>query len=159
MTEYSRPATIDDVKRIIRALNEQGAEYLLIGGYALFAHGYHRTTEDIDLLVPATRHAAEKFRRALIVLQDRAIENVPPEWFEEGENIRIADEIVVDLMFNACGETYTSLERYAEAVDLDGISVRTVSLEGLLRTKQSGRAKDAADRAVLEHALELIRKG
>jgi hypothetical protein len=35
------------------------------------------------------------------------------------------------------------------------VAVRTVSLEGLLRTKQrSSRDKDAADRAVLERALK-----
>lgn len=51
MTQYTRPATIEDVKLLIAALNAQGADYLLIGGYALFAHGYHRATEDIDLLI------------------------------------------------------------------------------------------------------------
>lgn len=42
MEEYSRPATLEDLKALIRSLNQQGAEYLLIGGYALFAHDYHR---------------------------------------------------------------------------------------------------------------------
>ena len=38
MTEdYSRPATLDDVKALMRGLNAQNADYLLIGGYALFA--------------------------------------------------------------------------------------------------------------------------
>jgi len=31
MDTYSRPATLEDLKTLIRALNEQGAEYLLIG--------------------------------------------------------------------------------------------------------------------------------
>ena len=60
-------------------------------------------------------------------------------------------------MFNACGETYETLQRYAETIDLDGIRVRTVNLEGLWRTKQSDREKDVADRLVLEKALHLIR--
>jgi hypothetical protein len=55
MEEYSRPATLEDLKTLIRSLNQQEADYLLIGGYALFAHGYHRATTDIDVLVPATR--------------------------------------------------------------------------------------------------------
>ena len=46
------------------------------------------------------------------------------------------------------------LQPYAVTVDFDGVPVRTVSLEGLLKTKQrSPREKDAADRAVLERAL------
>ncbi len=55
MEQYGRPATLADVKALISSLNQQEAEYLLIGGYALFAHGYHRATTDVDLLVPATR--------------------------------------------------------------------------------------------------------
>ena len=37
-------------------LNQEGAEYLLIGGYALMALGYQRGTTDIDLCAtfPAT---------------------------------------------------------------------------------------------------------
>jgi len=33
----------------------------------------------------------------------------------------VADVIVVDVMFNACGETIETLSRYAEIIDLDGI--------------------------------------
>ena len=29
-----------------------GVIHNLVSGYALFSHGYHRATEDIDLLVP-----------------------------------------------------------------------------------------------------------
>ena len=68
MTQYTRPATIEDVKLLIAALNAQGADYLLIGGYALFAHGYHRATEHIDLLIPATRSSGERIKRALLVM-------------------------------------------------------------------------------------------
>jgi hypothetical protein len=41
----------DDVVRICRALNDAGARYLLIGGFAVIAHGAGRFTKDIDLLV------------------------------------------------------------------------------------------------------------
>lgn len=139
MDEYSRPATLEDLKTLIASLNEQGAEYLLIGGYALFAHGYHRATTDIDVLVPATRDAGIKVRSALMVLPDQAAREIDPEWFDEGENIRVADAFVVDIMLNACGETYETLKQYAETVDLDGVPVRTINLEGLILTKQTLR--------------------
>lgn len=157
MEEFSRPATLDDLKTLVQALNQNGAEYLLIGGYALFAHGYHRATTDIDLLVPANRQAGEKIRAALMVLPDQAARDLDAAWFEEGENIRVADAIVVDIMLNACGETYETLKQFAETVELDGIPIRTVNLEGLLRTKQTMRDKDAMDRIVLERALELYK--
>ncbi len=76
MEEYSRPATLEDLKALIRALNDLGADYLLIGGYALFAHGYHRATTDIDVLVPATQEAGQKVREALMVLPDQAAKEI-----------------------------------------------------------------------------------
>jgi predicted nucleotidyltransferase len=158
MDEYSRPATLEDLKALIASLNEQGADYLLIGGYALFAHGYHRATTDIDVLVPATQEAGIKIRSALMVLPDQAAKDIDPAWFDEGENIRVADAFIVDIMLNACGETYETLKQYAETVDLDGVAVRTINLEGLLLTKQTMREKDVSDRIILERALETLRE-
>jgi predicted nucleotidyltransferase len=156
MEQHSRPATFDDLKALIQTLNQSNADYLLIGGYALFAHGYHRATTDIDLLVPANLAAGRKIRDALLLLPDKAARDIDPAWFEAGDNIRVADAFVVDLMLNACGETYDSLQRYAEVIDLDGIPVRTVNLQGLLLTKQTSRDKDVADRMVLERALAVL---
>jgi predicted nucleotidyltransferase len=137
--EYCRPATLEDLKTLISSLNKQGADYLLIGGYALFAHGYHRATTDIDLLVPATRKAGERLKQALMLLPDQAAKDI-------------------DIMLNACGETYETLKQYAETVDLDGIPIRTINLEGLLLTKQTTRDKDISDRIILERALKIFRE-
>jgi predicted nucleotidyltransferase len=158
MEEFSRPASLEDLKTLIRSLNQQGADYLLIGGYALFAHGYHRATTDIDVLVPATRRAGSKIKEALMVLPDQVAMEIDPSWFEESENIRVADAFVVDIMLNASGETFETLQQFAETIDLDGLPVRTVNLEGLLRTKQTTREKDVADRIVLERALQEFRE-
>jgi hypothetical protein len=35
VTEYTRPATWDDLKRVAEYLNAEGVEYALIGGYAI----------------------------------------------------------------------------------------------------------------------------
>lgn len=158
MDAFSRPATLEDLKSLIASLNLQGVDYLLIGGYALFAHGYHRATTDIDVLIPATRAAGEQLKKALMVLPDQAAKDIDPAWFEEGENIRVADAFVVDIMLNACGETYETLKQYAETIDLDGLPLRTINLEGLLLTKQTMRDKDIADRIVLERALATLRE-
>ena len=152
--EYARPATIDDLKMVIQSLNKNQVDYFLIGGYALFAHGYYRATTDIDILVPPSNEQAERVIKALLVLPERASAQIDPAWFGEGETIRVADEFVVDLLFDACGETNETLARYAEIVDLDGIPVRTLSLAGLLLTKQSVRDKDVMDRIVLQRAIE-----
>jgi len=156
MAEFARPATVDDLKSLIRALDEQRVDYLLIGGYALFAHGYQRATTDIDLLLPASVEAGEKIKKALMVLPEQAIKELDPQWFMEGETIRVGDEIVVDLMFNAAGQTYQTLSEFREVVEVDGIQIQTVSLQGLLLTKQTMRDKDVQDRLILERAIEYL---
>lgn len=47
----------------------------------------------------------------------------------------------MDLMFSACGETYESLLPHVVTLDFDGVPVRTLDLEGLLKTKQTMRDK------------------
>lgn len=158
MDAFSRPATLDDLKTLLRSLNHHGVDYLLIGGYALAAHGYQRATIDIDLMVPATQEAGQRVKDALMVLPDQVARDIEPAWFEEGENIRVADAFVVDLMLNANGQTYATLCQYAQTVDLDGIPVKTVNLEGLLLTKQTMRDKDVADRLIIERALQVFRE-
>jgi predicted nucleotidyltransferase len=152
--ENARPASIDDLKVLLRALNQHGVDYLLIGGYALYALGYQRGTTDIDVMLRPTREQGERVKQALLLLPDKVSQELMPEWFTEGETIRVADAFVVDLMFTACGETYESLLPYAVSIDFDGVTVRTLNLEGLLKTKQTSRDKDKLDRAVLERALE-----
>ena len=98
MTEQiTRPATLDDLKALLRSLNANGVDYLLIGGYALAAHGYQRATTDIDIVFPATAAAGQRVKDALMILPDQAAKEIEPQWFEEGENIRVADAFVVDI--------------------------------------------------------------
>lgn len=150
----ARPATFDDLLNVVRALNAQGADYLLVGGYALFAHGYVRATTDIDILVPPTTASAERVIRALLLLPEKVAADIDPVWFEEGNTIRVADEFVVDVMFNACGESYESLLPHAQTIVLaDGTPIRTVDLDGLLKTKRTVRDKDKIDRLVLERVI------
>lgn len=158
MAEFSRAATLADLKRLIGELNARGVSYLLIGGFALAVHGYVRATVDIDLLVPGDAQAGERLRQALLVLPDQAARDIDPVWFTEGENIRVGDEITVDLMLNANGQTYDSLLPYAQVVELeDGLRVHTVTLEGLALTKRTMRDKDLADLAVIERALDALK--
>lgn len=158
MDKTPRPATIKDLKQVIKSLNDNKVDYLLIGGYAMQAHGYIRTTTDIDILVPANKRTGEKLILALSVLPDKSAKDIDLSWFEEKETIRVVDEIVVDIMFNACGESYDSLKKYAETIEIDGIPIRTVNLEGLLLTKKSPRDRDIPDRLILEKSLKLKNK-
>ena len=156
--EYSRPATVDDLLKVIKSLNEHDVPYILIGGYSLFVHGYHRATEDIDLLIPRDIKVGQKIKKALSVLKDKESLNLPDEWFEEGENIRLADEVVIDLLFNAAGESFESLKDDIEVLDVEGIKIVTLNLDGILKTKSGMREKDIADRLVLEKAINKMKE-
>lgn len=157
--EAARPATVDDLKCLLRALATEQVDYVLIGGYALYALGYQRATTDIDLLLSPTREQGERTQRALLKLPDRVATQLDPDWFAECQTIRVADAFVVDLMFNASGESIESLRDHIVSIDLDGVPLRTLDLEGLLKTKQTSRDKDKVDRLVLERALEALRRG
>jgi hypothetical protein len=157
--EVARPATVDDLKRLLAALAAEGVDYVLIGGYALYALGYQRATTDIDLLLQPTQDQGARARRALLTLPDKVAVDLDPEWFVEGETIRVADAFVVDLMFSACGESINTLRDHIVGIDLEGVPLRTLDIEGLLKTKQTSRDKDTLDRLVLERALAVLRRG
>jgi hypothetical protein len=62
-----------------------------------------------------------------------------PEWFASGtdepENIRVADDLLIDLLFAANGETYESLQAHVRTLNVDGVDINTLDIEGLLKTK------------------------
>ena len=156
MDDMARAATLDDLKTLIRSLDANGVDYLLIGGFALAAHGYQRATTDIDLMVAATVDAGERMKAALMVLPDQAAKDLEPGWFEEGENIRVADAFIVDIMLNANGQTFDTLKQHVQTIDVEGVKIRTVSLEGLLLTKRTLREKDQQDCVVIERAIAVL---
>jgi hypothetical protein len=47
MERDARAATAEDLKKLLLALEREKVDYLLIGGYALFALGYQRGTTDL----------------------------------------------------------------------------------------------------------------
>lgn len=151
--DTARPASVADLKLLLGALQLHGVDYLLIGGYALYALGYQRGTVDIDIVLRPTLEQGEKVKQALLLLPEGVAKDIDPAWFPEGDTIRVADAFVVDLMFNAGGESFESLLPYAVTIDFDGVPLRTVNLEGLLKTKQTSREKDKMDRVILERAL------
>jgi hypothetical protein len=70
-----RPPTIDDIRRICRALDDAGA-YVLIDGFAVILHGGLRTTKDIDLLVDPDPANVDRLKRALSILEDDAAREI-----------------------------------------------------------------------------------
>lgn len=150
-----RPPTLDDVRRICSALDAAGARYLLIGGFAVILHGGERTTKDIDLLVDPAPDNIARLKTALSVLEDNAAAEIDPDDLERYSVVRVADEVMVDLLGVACGVTWAEAQASARRFDLDGTPVLVADKRTLIRTKQTMRPSDAADCAWLEALPDL----
>ena len=149
----SRPPTLADLVALCRSLNEQQARYVVVGGMAVIQAGFVRATEDIDLLIDASADNVERIRRALMVLPDGAVADVQPDDVTTYVVVRVADEIVVDLMKSACGVEYEEASRLAQPTTLSGVTIPFASPELLWKTKQTVREKDALDRMFLARLL------
>jgi predicted nucleotidyltransferase len=155
---YAREPQISDLVRICRALNDAGARYILIGGFAVIAHGGARTTKDIDLLIDAATENVARVKRALRVLEDHAADEVEETDVARYTVVRVADEIVVDLMALACGIDYDAAATDKRTLTIDGVEIPVASPATLIRTKNTIRPSDAADRRYLEEVLRAERE-
>ncbi len=147
---YARAPAPADIVRICRALNQAGARYLLIGGFAVIAHGAGRFTKDIDLLVDDATENVARVKRALAVLADNAAAQVADDDVRRHTVVRVADEVVVDLMGRACGLSYAEAAADAETLEREGVLIPVASPRTLIRLKDTPRPQDAIDRAFLE---------
>jgi hypothetical protein len=151
---YARAPEPEDLVRICRALNDAGARYVLIGGFAVIAHGAARFTKDIDLLVDDAPENVAKVKRGLSVLADNAAADVDDGDVRAYVVVRVADEIVIDLMGRACGLSYADVVADAETRVIDGVSIVLASPATLIRTKNTYRPQDQIDRHFLERLLQ-----
>ena len=149
----SRPPVLADLTRICSELNARGARYLVVGGMAVIQAGFVRATEDIDLLIAGDESNVALVREALMALPDGAARDLELGDPRRYTVVRIADEVVVDLLTRACGIDYEAASRSVEIVELDGVAIPFASPEILLRMKQTVREKDRLDRVFLEQLL------
>lgn len=154
-------AQSDQLLHLLRRFHEEGVRYILVGGHAVRLNGFLRNTEDIDLLLPASADNGQRAMRALDFLASSR--DLDPAWFEprsgDPENIRIADDLLVDILFAANGETYESLQPHVVTTAIEGVPIVTLDIEGLLKTKTTFRDKDRIDREALGRLLEELRRG
>lgn len=141
---YARAPELEDVVALCRSLNAAGARYVLIGGFAVILHGFVRTTKDIDLLVDSSAENIRALKNALSALPDNAAADIQDEDVSRYGVVRVADEIVVDLMGRACGLTYQD----AVAAGVDTFAVQDVQIPAasksfLVKTKNRARSRQA----------------
>ena len=149
----SRPPTLDDLLLLCRSLNEAGARYLVVGGFAVMQHGFTRATEDVDLLVESSAENQARVKKGLEALPDKAVLELADDDLRNWVVVRVADEFVVDLMLAACGIGYEEASKEIETVSIQGVPIPFASPALLLRMKQTHREKDALDRMFLERKI------
>jgi hypothetical protein len=141
-----REPTLDDLRKLCRELNLRKAKYIVIGGFAIRAANFVRQTMDVDLLVAADAENESKVFSALSTLPDNAVQELQPGELQKYEVIRVADEIVVDLMAKAGGIDYAEAAREVATREVDGVQIPFASPRLLYRMKaRTHREKDALD--------------
>lgn len=152
---YSRAPQFEDVVALCAALNGAGARYVLIGGFAVIFHGFVRATKDVDLLIDASPANLRAVKQALASLPDNAAAELEDDEVERYGVVRVADEIVVDLMGKACGLGYDDAEKAGvDTFDADGVGIPVANKAFLIRTKDTVRPHDQTDVEYLRVRLE-----
>lgn len=155
----ARPPRLSDLVSLCRDLNAERARYVVIGGMAVIQAGFPRATGDIDLLIDISAENQERVRRALMNLADQAVRDMTADDLDRYVVVRVADEIVVDLMKAACGIEYAEATRHVDVVALNGVPIPFANPELLLRMKDTVRDKDKLDRDFLSRVVAERRKG
>lgn len=142
---YSRAPEVEDLISLCQKLNKNKVAYVLIGGFAVILHGSVRTTKDIDLLVDPAVDNIQRLKKVLSTLPDNAVDEILDSDVEKYEVVRVADEIVVDLMAKACGIDYQEAKNGIQTVEVEGVKIPIASKELLIRMKDTIRLSDKID--------------
>ncbi len=142
----------EDYKDMLRALSVEKVKYLLVGAYAMAAHGYPRSTLDIDFWILQSPENAAAVLRALqrfgAPLRDLTAEDLQRDGtiFQIGVAPRR-----IDIITQASGLKFAEVYIRSQAIVIDGFEVRIPSIDDLIRNKRAtGRTKDLADAEALE---------
>ncbi len=152
---YSRAPELEDLVALCRSLNREGVRYVLIGGFAVVLHGFVRTTKDIDLLVDPSEENVRALKRAMKDLPDNAIAEVRDGDVGQYRVVRVADEVVVDLMAEACGIGYSEAQRRGVEIRRVGdVDIPVASKPLLILMKDTVRDSDKSDVGFLRTRIE-----
>jgi len=151
----------DEIVSVLKALEEEGVQYVLIGAAAMGFHGLVRATEALDLLIHPTAENVEGLKRAF----RRAWDNDP-----NVEAISAADLLGEypavryyppsgDLYFDVLtrlGEMASFATVESELKEVDGVPVRVATPLALYRLKKGTvRPLHQHDAEMLRHAFNV----
>jgi hypothetical protein len=140
-----------DFSEFLKLLNSIGAEYLLIGGYAVNYYGSSRSTGDTDR--PAMNQhldsppTGERLQGSLRATRLRIYPRLQEMLSEPGQIIRMGvPPLRLEILTTISGVDFEECYGRRESAEIEGILVPVIRLEDLKRNKRaSGRLKDLAD--------------
>ena len=141
-----------DFKDMLSCLNDAEAEFIIVGAYALAAHGFPRATGDIDIFVRNSPENAPKVIRALTQF-GAPMDNLSAQDFTAPDlMVQLGVEPCrIDLITSIDGVTFAEAWQNKVEIELDGLRVFVLSKADLLKNKlAAGRAKDQGDIAWLK---------
>ena len=142
----------EDYKDMLQCLADENVKFILVGAYALAAHGYPRATMDIDIWVMPSRENAGAVIRALRRF-GAPVNNLTAADFQKDDTIfqiGVAPRRV-NIITGATGLEFDKAFANAMEVIIEGIRVRIPSVDDLILNKRAtGRPKDLADIEALE---------
>jgi hypothetical protein len=109
---------------------------------------------DVDLLIEPGLQNEERVIQAMMTLPDGAVREMKAGDVEKFEVVRVADEILVDLMKSGCGINYAEAAQHIVWREVDGVRIPFASPQLLWRMKQTHREKDIPDRLFLRKLLQ-----
>ena len=144
---------------VCRRLNEKGARYAVIGGWAIFLHGYERATRDIDLIIEDSEENIAKLKEALQDLMPEACGELSVDDVRQNVVVRMAGEnLVVDLI-QVVGEIdYAALSRRTQVETIGDIRIPFADLDAMLELKGGVRDVDRRDYLFLTGKKDFLTK-
>lgn len=145
-----------DFADMLSALSAAGVEFLVVGAYALAAHGLPRATGDIDILVRPERENAKRVMHALQVFGAPLVELDLADLLRDDTVFQIGvSPTRIDIMTGISGVSFDEAWRGRLEVPIAGRPIAVIGLAELLRNKEAtGRPKDQADVVWLRGKIE-----
>jgi predicted nucleotidyltransferase len=144
-----------DIKTLLQSLLDHKVQFLVIGAWALPAHGYQRMTGDVDIFIKPTRENAERTIQALREIGYKVVKDVPATVFLKKKILLRQYILQTDIHPFVAGATYETVWRNRLRTTIKGLNVFVPSLEDLMRMKKAaGRPRDKEDLRVLRKIQE-----
>ena len=143
-----------DFKDLLRLLNANAVDYLLIGGHAFGVQAEPRTTKDLDIFIRSDPENARAVFRALAQF-GAPLGAISEAYFMDGTTLQVGvppDRI--DILQKIDGVTFEEAWTNRVGGNLDGeVPAFVISRDDLIRNKlASGREQDLLDVKVLRKA-------